>query len=217
MIYTDLSSSKGQTQSSDSQLLWYQDSDSHLHLQILSHLSINEFSFLHSEWKVTPFPAQKQCNWERKVTIASKKIKTNDWAWGMALQIKAIAWPSEFKPMWKRKAKWYTSVCDSRTPTMWWEVETGDLEIGRPASSKTANTRQILPQQRRKWKSTSPILSSDLPKSPPSHMWTQTQIIYIYIIYIQKKELIISRTSLEQCPHKSSNRQTRMWCARIFN
>lgn len=33
---------------------------------ILSHLSIREFSFLHSQGKFTLFPAQRQYNWKEK-------------------------------------------------------------------------------------------------------------------------------------------------------
>lgn len=49
-----------------------------------SHLSISKFSSLHSQGELNPFPAQRQYNWERKVTTASKKVQIHIielWGW----------------------------------------------------------------------------------------------------------------------------------------
>lgn len=108
-----------------SQLPRQQDSCSHLHWQLLSHLSISEFSFLHYEWKFPPFPAQRQGNWERKVTIASKSKwlsfgdsfanKTNSWT----------IWNQTPQPMKKRRQMTY--VCNLWT--LQWD-EDGDRRLG---------------------------------------------------------------------------------------
>lgn len=132
--------------SPDSGHFWHQDSSSHLHLQILSHLSINEFFFLHSEREFIPFPAQRQYNWERKVTIASKKFKSKSVNFGHGStneRNSLTTWVQTPEPMWKRKAQWHKPVIP-RTRTIGWEAGT-ELEIPGSASSRAANTRKILP------------------------------------------------------------------------
>lgn len=65
---------------------------------ILSHLSIRELSFLHSQGEFTPFPVQRQYNWERKVTLASKKFKCRLLSFGDGSTTRPISLPPEFKP-----------------------------------------------------------------------------------------------------------------------
>lgn len=125
-----------------SQLLRQQDSGSHLHWQLLSHLSINEFSFLHSEWKFPPFPAQRQCNWDRKNNHSKQRVKSKWLNFGDGFANKSdrlTIWHQTPQPIWKRKVKCPMSVILRLHSEM--RVETGDLKTQRSFSSWAENTR----------------------------------------------------------------------------